>query len=122
MKEVALEAARHGHDIVSTPTSHCYLDYGYDEYPVEHTYGFDPIPEELDAAAAAKVLGGGGNMWTEHTPTEADMDRQIWPRMTAIAESLWTPKEGRSWPDFERRLKAFEALLRELGVRYGPWA
>jgi len=122
MKEVALEAARHGHDIVSTPTSHCYLDYGYDEYPVEHTYGFDPIPEELDAAAAAKVLGGGGNMWTEHTPTEADMDRQIWPRKAAIAECLWTPKQCKSWPDFERRLKAFEALLRELGVRYGPWA
>ncbi len=122
MKEVALEAARHGHDIVSTPTSHCYLDYGYEEFSVEHTYGFDPVPEELDPAAAAKVLGGGGNMWTEHTPTEADMDRQIWPRQAAIAECLWTPREAKSWPDFERRLRPFQTLLERLGVRYGPWS
>ncbi|MCX7800996.1 MAG: family 20 glycosylhydrolase, partial [Fimbriimonadales bacterium] len=121
MKDVALEAARLGHEIVSTPTSHCYLDYGYEEYSVQHTYGFEPVPEELDADAAAKVLGGGGNMWTEHTPTEADMDRQIWPRMAAIAECLWTPAPLKSWPDFEARLQSFQSLLEELNVRYGPW-
>src|SRR5690606_33841431 len=36
--EGGLAAASQGHDVVMSPTSHCYLDYSYETTPVNKTY------------------------------------------------------------------------------------
>ena len=54
----AIEAAKSGHNVVMSPTSHCYFDYyqsqSADEplaiggfLPLEKVYAFEPIPEAL---------------------------------------------------------------------------
>ena len=37
------------------------------------------------------VLGGQGEMWGE-TVDASDLEQTVWPRLAAIAESLWSPK------------------------------
>ncbi len=102
----ATAAAQLGHDYVATPTSHCYLDNPPSVISLEKVYSFEPIPQKLSAAQAAHCLGVQGNLWAEHTPTPADVNRQIWPRLCALAEVGWSPKEGRNGPDFLARIES----------------
>ncbi len=113
----AIAAAESGHDYVATPTSHCYLDYSIKQISLEKAYSFEPLPEKLAAAQRAHCLGVQGNIWTEHTPTPADVDRQVWPRLCALAEVGWTPKEIRNSPDFLARMESQIARLNQLGVK-----
>jgi hexosaminidase len=117
--EGAVAAAAAGHDTIVSPTSHCYLDYPYDRISVERAHGFDPIPRQLSKAQRRHVIGIEGCMWAEHTPEPADTDRQVWPRMSALAEVAWSAPEGRSFVDFERRLVIHLERLKQMGVRAG---
>ncbi|MCH8274910.1 MAG: family 20 glycosylhydrolase [Armatimonadetes bacterium] len=113
----AIEAATMGHDVISSPTSHCYLDYSHDSISLEKIYSFDPTPPELTPEQAKHILGGEGNMWTEHAPQER-VDRQVFPRLCGLAEALWSPAELRNWSDFSRRMKTHYRRLNSLGVNY----
>jgi hexosaminidase len=113
----ATAAAESGHDYVATPTSHCYLDYPLSSISLEKAYSFEPIPEKLAASNRSHCLGVQGNMWTEHTPAPADVDRQTWPRLCALAEVGWSPKELRNNADFLARMEKHTARLNALGVK-----
>src|ERR1041385_4496920 len=71
----------------------------------ESHYLVDPIPEgsTVTGEAAARVLGGEACMWGEHITPET-IDSRIWPRLAAIAERLWSPREVRDVADMYRRL------------------
>lgn len=122
----AIAAAGAGHDVISSPTSHCYLDYaqgrGVGEpvqmgfIPLEKVYQFEPAPPQLTPAQAKHVLGGEGNLWTEHAPPEL-LERQAFPRLCAIAEVLWSPVP-RDYADFQRRLAVHYRRLDAMDVRY----
>jgi hexosaminidase len=56
-------------------------------------------------------------MWTEHAP-QARVDWQVFPRLCALAEVGWSPKEKRDWKDFEQRMQTNYARLDALGVTY----
>ncbi|MFO7617601.1 MAG: beta-N-acetylhexosaminidase, partial [Bacteroidales bacterium] len=70
--EGGVEAARAGHPVVMSPTSHCYFDYyqgspdleplaigGY--LPLEKVYSFDPVPEQLTRDEGRLILGAQAN-------------------------------------------------------------
>jgi hexosaminidase len=114
----AIQAARMGHDVVVSPTNYCYLDYSHDTTSVEKSYSFEPVPEGFTPEQARRVLGGEGNMWAEHTPLPQHTDRQVFPRLCALAEVYWSPKEVRDYRDFARRLGPHLGRLASMGVRY----
>jgi len=122
----AIAAATTGHDVISSPTSHCYLDYPQFANPampgwmavttLDKTYSFEPTPAELTAQQARHVLGAEGNMWTERAPQDR-VDHMVFPRLCALAEVTWS---GRSqWNDFATRMKTHYPRLDALGVHYG---
>lgn len=123
----AIAAATSGHDVIASPTTHCYLDYAQGRnpgepmnmgfIPLEVVYSFEPTPAALTPEQARHVLGVQGNMWTEHAPP-ALVDRQVWPRLCAIAEVGWTPAGRRDFDDFRRRMKTHYQRLDALGVKY----
>ncbi|MBU0640328.1 MAG: family 20 glycosylhydrolase [Planctomycetes bacterium] len=123
----AIAAATAGHDVVSSPTSHCYLDYAQLRAAGEPTqmgfvdletcYSFEPTPAQLTPEQARHVLGLEGNMWTEHAPQNR-IDWQVFPRLCALAEVAWSPLGGRDWNDFQRRMATHYQRLDELGVTY----
>jgi hexosaminidase len=118
--EGAVAAATAGHDTIVSPVSHCYLDYSYQRTPVEKSYSFEPVPPQLTAEQAKRVLGLEGNMWAERTPEPGDTDRQTFPRLCALAEVAWSPTQGRAWAEFQPRLEVHLSRLREMGVKHGP--
>jgi hexosaminidase len=127
-----IAAARAGHDVIMAPTSHTYLDYyqSKDEakeplaiggfVPLETVYGFEPIPADLEPQFAKHVLGAQGQLWTEYMPNPKHVEYMAFPRMSALAEVVWTPKERKDFANFRERLQAHLARLRVLDVNFRP--
>ena len=107
-----ISAAKMNHDVVMSPTSHCYLDLGAS---LQTVYSYEPIPKELSPDQAKHVLGAQGNMWGENTPKDSDVDRQTWPRLAALAEVTWSPA-GRDFGEFSTRLATHIRRLRLMGI------
>ncbi|MCF6285730.1 MAG: beta-N-acetylhexosaminidase, partial [Candidatus Hydrogenedentes bacterium] len=109
-------AASMGHDVVMSPTTHCYFDYTYERISSEHAYSFNPIPEGLSDAQKKHIIGIQANFWSHIDRTPARTDAQLFPRLLAIAERAWSPKEQTSWPDFYRRQQQQIPILQVSGV------
>jgi hexosaminidase len=128
------EAASAGHDVVMTPRPFCYLNLYQSQnhateprangsfVPLERVYSFEPVPTGLPAVFQPHVLGAQANLWTEYIASLPHAEYMLFPRLCAMAEVVWSPQTARNWPDFQRRLKADEQRLGELGVNYyrGP--
>ncbi|HEY3781195.1 MAG TPA: beta-N-acetylhexosaminidase [Fimbriimonadaceae bacterium] len=112
--EGGIEAARAGHDVVMSPYSHCYFDFGYDKTPTEHVLMFEPIPEDLNPEEAKHILGGQANLWTEYVPDLATVQRMTLPRLASMAEILWAGKPDLE--DFSARLTPYRERLRTMGL------
>ena len=98
------------------PHSHLYFDYPETTTPVEKVYSYEPIPPELDAGAAARVLGAQAQLWSDNHPTEAEIDRLVYPRACAAAEVVWSAPERRNWAGFVARLGVHAARLGAQGI------
>ncbi len=116
--EGAIAAATAEHDAIVSPTTHAYFDYDLKTIDLARVYEFEPIPPELSEAQSKHIIGGECNMWSERAP-QPYIDRQVFPRLTAMAEVLWSPKDGKDFQDFRFRLKQHYPRLEALGVRYG---
>lgn len=122
-----IAAAKAGHDVVMAPDKPTYFDYDNSEnepLPIRsvntlaEVYAYEPVPKELSAAEAKHVLGGQGQLWTEYMPDPQRMEYMAWPRLTALAEVLWSPREMRDQADFTRRLATHLERLRILDVNF----
>ena len=114
----AIDAAKQGHDVIVSPTSHCYFDYPVDVTDMQKVYLFDPIPAELTDDERKHVLGSEGNMWTEYAPQEL-IDDRLFPRMIALSEVVWTYPAERDYESFRQRVQKHYDRLDVLGVTYG---
>ena len=126
-----IEAARQGHDVIMTPTSHCYFDY-YQANPeteplaiggytsLKKVYGFEPIPAELTEGEARHIKGAQGNVWTEYIKTPEYAEYMSVPRMTALSEVVWSPKKARDWKSFRTRLDFFIRRCEAMDVDTSP--
>lgn len=115
-EEGGIAAAKSGHDVVMSPTSHCYFDFGYNGTSTEHVYNYEPIPAALTAEEGSRVQGAQANVWTEWMADFSRVEYMIFPRMLAMSEVLWSPVRARNWDDFSRRLERYYPRLNELGV------
>jgi hexosaminidase len=110
--ENGIQAAKAGHQVIMTPTNHCYLDLYQGEPSVEpatysmcrlsDSYQFEPVPEGVDPSL---ILGGQGNLWSEAVPTFRHAEYMTWPRGWALAEVFWSSKENRNWENFVKRVE-----------------
>lgn len=82
-------------------------------------YTQEPCNGIPDTQCNTLMLGGGGCMWGETVDT-SDIMQTIWPRMGAIAERLWSPRELTSADAATERYKAFRCLLNRRGIAAAP--
>ncbi|MEQ1822408.1 MAG: family 20 glycosylhydrolase [Fimbriimonadaceae bacterium] len=113
-----IQAAKSGHDVVMSPTSHCYFDYGYNNISTETVYGYNPIPDELASDEGKHVLGAQGNVWTEWMDDSRRVEKMAFPRAIALAEVLWSSDADRSWTEFQPRLAFGLNRLDLMDVQY----
>lgn len=124
-----IEAARMDHDVVMTPGKFCYFDHyqgnpkfeplaigGY--VPVDKVYSYEPVPDSLTDEQKTHILGAQGNLWTEYIADFNHVEYMAFPRICALAEVVWSPKENRNYADFQSRLLEHFKLLDKLGVNY----
>ncbi|MFM2139716.1 MAG: hypothetical protein RJA57_2023 [Bacteroidota bacterium] len=121
-----IEAAKQKHTVIMTPGNPVYFDHsqsqnedsvtigGYN--PIEKVYAYEPVPKELNPEEAAYVLGAQANVWTEYMKNIPKVEYMIFPRMAALSEVLWSPKELRQWTHFEKRLPAQLERYRSWGA------
>jgi hexosaminidase len=125
--EGGIAAAKMHHDVIMTPEKYVYLDYYQSLYdgepiaaggytPLAKVYGYEPVPEELNAKEARYIKGVQANVWSEYLESPEKAEYQMFPRMIALAEIAWTKKESRNYPDFLGRLRAQDGLLNWLQV------
>jgi hexosaminidase len=110
-----IEAAKQKHEVIMTPTTYVYFDYSQTDnedsvviggyLPVEKVYGYEPIPAALSEEQSKYVLGAQANVWSEYMSNPKKVEYMIFPRLTALSEVLWSPKEKKNWNDFEQRLQ-----------------
>ncbi|HEY4112058.1 family 20 glycosylhydrolase [Puia sp.] len=110
-----IEAARQNHDVIMTPGEYVYFDHsqlqnddsltigGY--LPLKKVYQYEPVPPGLTPEQAQHIRGAQANVWTEYMTNPRKVEYMLFPRLSALSEVLWSPKETRNWPDFERRLQ-----------------
>lgn len=127
------DAAAQGHDVIMSPESHCYFNFyqgpqneepiAFDGYtPLSKVYEFDPVVDTMTPEQAKHVLGGQANLWAEYLPNPKESEYMIFPRLAALAEVLWSPKEKRNWNDFTTRLSSLLERYDYLGVNYSKSA
>lgn len=125
----AIEAAKQHHNVIMTPTSHCYFDYYQSEnedeplaiggyLPLEKVYSFNPIPEELNEEESKYVLGAQGNIWTEYMKTPEQVEYMAFPRILAMSEVVWSKNENKNYAGFVRRVENFHKRLDALNINY----
>jgi hexosaminidase len=128
--ERGISAAKKRHEVVMSPTSHMYFDYyqalgaqeplaigGY--LPIDTVYAFEPVPAALAPEEQKYILGVQANLWTEYVADFRQAEYMTFPRLCALAEVAWTPKENRNFHDFSMRLtRHLFPMLDRLGVNY----
>ncbi|HXR83523.1 MAG TPA: beta-N-acetylhexosaminidase [Hanamia sp.] len=120
-EEGGIAAAQQHHNVIMTPGKYVYLDHaqmknsdsltigGY--VPLDTVYNYHPIPRELNDSDAHYILGAQANVWTEYMSNPQKVEYMIFPRMSALSEVLWSPKDSRD-------LNRFRSELPDLYNRY----
>ena len=128
--EPGLKAAKQGHDVIMTPSSHVYFDHYQAKEtkhepdatggcsPVEKVYSYEPLPETLDAEAKNRIKGVQANLWTEYIPFTTQAEYMVLPRMAALAEVQWTPAGQKNFDNFSKRALRLSDLYDRYGYVY----
>ena len=139
-------ATKDGHDVVMALTGHCYFDVAESKIPgevkaatwlppisLEKVYQLDPMVEGIAKEDANKVLGGHATLWSDQfihgdllkeiallneNRSEQYFDYLSLPRMGALAEVLWTPKNKQGWVGFEKRMATHYNKYNHAGYGY----
>jgi hexosaminidase len=111
-----LKAAKNGNMVVMSPGNPLYFDTQPDKTSIYNVYHFNPIPANLNAEQAKVVVGAQANTWAEMIPSENRADYMIFPRITALAERLWSNKD--EYSGYLARLSKHYPRLDALGVHY----
>jgi len=138
-----IKACNLGHQVIMSPnTEGCYLDYKHINTPEEpgqlfegaasvyKSYSMDPHPaqgllrkilfqqneNETINEDSSLILGGQCNLWSELIYAGKIAEYMIFPRLCAIAEATWTPKENKDFEDFSQRLQEHRNRLDILGI------
>ena len=134
--EPIAEAAHRGVKVLLSPASKAYLDMKYDPgtelglewagtVEVRDAYDWEPA-ELLPGVDEAALVGVEAPIWTETLATIADVEFMAFPRLPAIAEVGWSPRQARDWDAFADRLASHGPRWSALGIRYHrspqlPW-
>jgi hexosaminidase len=109
--EASRKLAAEGYDVVAAPGQAYYLDMANGEdwhecgagwagwSSPEMTYSFDPTAG-WTAAERERLLGVQACIWSEPMNDRAVFDRLVFPRLSAVAETGWSPPAARDYPRF----------------------
>jgi hexosaminidase len=96
------KAASKGFRIVASPTTNCYFDYDYKTIDTRKVFEYEPVPSDASRETASNYIGVQANFWSHIDRSENNIDKQLFPRVLALAEIGWTIPENRDWNKFRQ--------------------
>jgi hexosaminidase len=114
----AIDAAKLGHYTICSPESHTYFNSSPEKLDLRTAYSFDPVPPTFTLSDRKYILGGEANLWTENL-TQEKVDGNLFPRLFATSEILWSYPQNKNYDDFYSRVQKSYADLTALGINYG---
>lgn len=128
-----IEAAKLGHDVIMATDKYLYFDHFQNDPQVEpramsglttvkKVYSYEPIPADLTPEESKHVLGAQATMWNEQVQTPEHVEYMVLPRMSALAEVVWSPSDSRDYDNFMERLEVQEQRYAAMGMNYHPGA
>lgn len=121
-------AAQQGHRVIMTPSGYSYFNnmqsrnqtevthQGY--LPLDKVYNYDIVPQVLTPQEAENIIGAQACLWTEYYPTTAKLEFALFPRLSALAENVWSPADKKDWNNFVRKMPAQFERYDLWGARY----
>ena len=129
-----IESLRQHHDVIMTPNTYYYFDYGQDApykepiafnayLPLKTVYGYDP-EEEIRSSAGPGVdcshlLGVQANLWSECIIEDGHYEYMLYPRAFAVAETGWSPAGSKDYAAFRAKAARLAEWIKEQG--YHPF-
>jgi hexosaminidase len=86
--------------------------------PLDSVYNYNPTPDSLNANEQKFIMGAQANVWTEYLSEPEDITYMVLPRMAALSEVVWSPKEKRDWKKFYSKLPYQFEIYKAMGLRY----
>lgn len=117
--KIAAKAIEDGHQVVNSTSRMTYINKDEEKLPLSMAYSFEPVFAGLKPELQNRVIGLGCQVWTEWIPDADKLERRVFPRLAAYAETGWSRKEDKDYQDFLRRLKGYVEILDVLGIRHG---
>ncbi|HWS34165.1 MAG TPA: beta-N-acetylhexosaminidase [Actinoplanes sp.] len=126
--DAVARATAAGARVIVSPADRVYLDMKYDtdsplgldwagHLGVRRAYDWDPA-ERLPGVGEEAILGVEAPLWSETLRSPADMQYLTFPRLPAVAEVAWSPRDSRDWESFRQRLAAFGPIWTAAGINY----
>lgn len=114
--------------LIFSPAHKVYLDMKYDKgtaigldwaaiIEVRDAYDWDPAAL-VGGVPEASVLGVEAPLWSETIAHMRDVEYLAFPRIAAVAEIGWSPRDRRDWADFRSRLGAQARRWSALGINF----
>lgn len=125
----AFEAARAGMQVVMCPDEYCRLDcYQADKryqptaseglITLAKAYQFDPAPQGTNKYVEQSIEGGQSTLRTAHIASVSEAEYMLLPRLLAISESLWSPREAKNWSRFRKKVELQKVRLEAKGYNF----
>jgi hexosaminidase len=109
--ESGRDLALAGYEVVLAPAEHAYFDMAQSTewwepgaswagtVSVETCYAFDPA-HDWPAEVQDKLIGVQSCLWSENLSNRTLFDHLTYPRLSAIAETAWSPREAKDFARF----------------------
>ncbi|WP_026333747.1 MULTISPECIES: beta-N-acetylhexosaminidase [Rhodonellum] len=126
--ENAKMAVDQGAQVIMSPATKAYLDMQYDSTTVlglhwaayielDSAYNWEPTAM-VDGIGKSNILGIEAPLWTETITNRSELEYMVFPRITAIAEIAWVPKESKDWDSYKKRLIDHGKRWELMGINY----
>jgi hexosaminidase len=128
-EEGGIAAAQANHDVIMTPIQSLYFWWYQGDkkteplaaggfISLEKVYRYEPVPAVITPEQSKYILGAQACAWSEYMENPAKVEYMVFPRISALAEIVWSPKEGKDWNDFKSRMTKQFQRYDQRGINY----
>ena len=122
-KDASIRSARQGYPTVVAPITNFYFSNPrinkIEGIPsIQRVYDLDPCFDVLTPEEQKNIIGAEGCIWTEWVKDSTKLEWQLLPRLAALCEVQWTPKDKRNLDKFLSRMFHMQELYQLKKMNY----
>ena len=122
-KDASIRSARQGYPTVVAPITNFYFSNPrinkIEGIPsIQRVYDLDPCFDVLTREEQKNIIGAEGCIWTEWVKDSTKLEWQLLPRLAALCEVQWTPKDKRNLDNFLSRMFHMQELYQLKNMNY----